>query len=202
MQVSPETIEKAAEVLRRGGLVVFPTETVYGLAADATNEPAVLRIFEVKGRPVGNPLPVQVASVDDVRSLVKSIPASAVRMMQDFFPGPLTIVFEAGEGVSPLITAGTGKIGVRMPDHDAALDMIREFGGPIIATSANLSGQNAPVTAEEAIENLGGGVDFVVDAGPARIKMSSTVVDVTTDPPGILRKGSVSEKDLEKYFRV
>ena len=196
----PYIIKKAAKIIRAGGLVIFPTETVYGLAADALNEKAVARIFEVKGRPAANPLPIQIASVKDINVLTSNIPDIAKRLMNDFFPGPLTLVFESSESISELITAGTGKVGIRMPDHRVALALIKEFGGPIIATSANLTGQPAPTTADEAVSYLGKSADAVLDCGPTKIMVPSTVVDVSADPPVILREGSITKEALKPYF--
>lgn len=195
-----EVIERAAEAIRRGELVAFPTETVYGLAADAFNEKAVARVFEVKGRPANNPLPVQVASLEGVPRLAAEIPDIAARLMDTYFPGPLTIVFRASDEVSELITAGTGKVGVRMPDHPVALAFIRAAGTPIVAPSANTSGESPPTTAEEVLAYLDGRIEMILDAGLTQLKVASTVVDVTESPPRILREGSITAETLSTCF--
>jgi L-threonylcarbamoyladenylate synthase len=200
LEANREAIERAGEVIREGGLVAFPTETVYGLAADVFNEQAVARVFEVKGRPANNPLPVQIASKDDLPRLVSEIPPIAERLMDKFWPGPLTLVFSVCTEVSELVTAGTGKVGIRMPDHPVALALIEAAGTPIVAPSANTSGQPPPTTAQEVLEYLDGKIELIVDAGPTRLKVSSTVVDVTESPPRILRLGSIGEEELQKSF--
>lgn len=200
-KVDPEqpltkVIETAADAIRRGELVAFPTETVYGLAADALNEKAVARVFEAKGRPANNPLPVQVASLDDIPRLAAEIPDVAVRMMERYFPGPLTIVFRASDEVCELITAGTGKVGIRMPDHPVALALIRASGTPIVAPSANTSGEPPPTTANEVLAYLDCRIEMILDAGPTQLKIASTVVDVTESPPRILREGAITADTL------
>ena len=199
-QPALEVIERAADAIKRGELVAFPTETVYGLAADAFNKKAVARVFEVKGRPANNPLPVQVASLDDVRRLAAENPDVAVRLMERHFPGPLTIVFRASDKVSEMITAGTGKVGIRMPDHPVALALIRAAGTPIVAPSANTSGEPPPTTADEVLAYLDGRIEMILDAGPTQLKISSTVVDVTESPPRILREGSITAEMLCQCF--
>ena len=200
LEANPEAIERAGEIIRAGGLVAFPTETVYGLAANVFNEQAVARVFEVKGRRANNPLPVQIASRSDLPKLVSGIPSVAERLMEEFWPGPLTLVFSACPGVPKLVTAGTGKVGIRMPDHPVALALIRAAGTPIVAPSANSSGQPSPTTAKEVLEYLDGKIELILDTGPTRLKVSSTVVDVTESPPRVLRLGSISEEELQKSF--
>jgi L-threonylcarbamoyladenylate synthase len=199
-QPAPGVIESAAEAIRRGELVAFPTETVYGLAADAFNEKAVARVFEVKERPANNPLPVQIASLDGVPRLAAEIPDAALRLMDTYFPGPLTIVFRASGEVSELITAGTGKVGIRMPDHPVALALILAAGTPIVAPSANTSGEPPPTTADEVFAYLDGRIEMILDAGPTQLKIASTVVDVTESPPRILREGSITAETLTTCF--
>jgi len=192
----PQVIREAAEAIRRGELVAFPTETVYGLGADAMNPQAVERVFEIKGRPADNPLPVQVPSADGISLLVAEVPPSAMKLMSRFWPGPLTIIFKASPSVSKLATANTGKIGIRVPDHAVALALIREARTPIVAPSANKSEMPPPKTAEEVLAYFDGKVEIVLDAGPSPLKVASTVVDVTEMPPRILRAGPVSEAML------
>ncbi len=192
----PELIRSAAKIIQRGGLVGLPTETVYGLAADAFNENAVRRVFEVKGRPQNNPLPVQVFSTEQVRELTADVPEMAERLMVRFFPGPLTIVFRASSAVSEIITAGTGKVGIRMPDHAVALALLNACGTPMVAPSANPSGAPAPVSAQEVVSYFDGHIEAILDAGPSVIKIASTVVDVTESEVMILRQGVISCQEI------
>lgn len=195
-----EIVERAGAAIRRGELVAFPTETVYGLGADAFNERAVIRVFEAKGRPANNPLPVQIASVDDLPRLVVDVPDVALRLVDAFLPGPLTLVLRASPAVPDLVTAGTGKIGIRIPDHPVPLALIREARTPIVAPSANVSGKPPPTTAGEALAYLRGRIELVLDGGPTRLKIASTVIDVTRSPAKILRRGSINEEALAPYL--
>lgn len=190
-------VRRAAAELKAGGLVIFPTETVYGLAADALNEDAVRLAYEAKGRPEGQPLPVQIADVEQLALITARVPDVAAKLIEKYFPGPLTIVLPRSAVLPELVTAGRPSVGVRMPDHPVALALIRETGGPIIATSANISEKPAPKTADEAVGYLGRSVRVVLDAGPARIGSPSTVVDVTVTPPRIIRVGAVPVKELQ-----
>jgi len=197
-----EVIKRAGDAIRRGELVVFPTETVYGLGADAFNKRAVARVYEAKGRPADNPLPVQIASKDEAHKLAVDIPDVGRRLMDRFFPGPLTLVLRASPDVPDEVTAGTGKIGIRMPDHPVALALIRSAGTPIVAPSANVTGQPPPTSAGEVLAYLGGRIELILDAGPTPLKIASTVVDVTEAPPKILRHGSISEETLAAYLKA
>ena len=201
--VNPEhdLMERAGDAIRRGELVAFPTETVYGLGADAFNRQAVARIYEVKGRRTSNPLPVQIASIADVPKLAREVTGLARRLMEAFFPGPLTLVLHASPDLPEMVTAGTGKVGIRMPDHPVALALIREAGTPIVVPSANTSGHPPPTTAEEVLAYLSGKIELVLDAGPTRLKVVSTVVDVTETLPRILRQGSITEEALSSYLK-
>lgn len=190
-------VRRAAVELKAGGLVIFPTETVYGLAADALNEDAVRLAYEAKGRPEGQPLPVQIADVEQLTLITARVPDVAAKLIEKYFPGPLTIVLPRSAVLPELVTAGRPSVGVRMPDHPVALALIRQTGGPIIATSANISGKPVPKTADEAVGYLGRSVRVVLDAGPARIGSPSTVVDVTVTPPRIIRVGAVPVRELQ-----
>lgn len=192
----PKVMRRAGDSIRQGDLVAFPTETVYGLAADAFNEQAVKRVFEVKGRPADNPLPVQIASQDDVLTLAADVPDVARALMRAFLPGPLTVILRASGAVSEIITAGTGKVGIRMPDHPVALGLIRAAGTPIVAPSANTSGEPPPTTAQEVLAYLDGKIEILLDAGPTKLRIASTVVDVTESPPRILREGAITQEML------
>lgn len=192
----PHVVARGAEIIRQGGIVAFPTETVYGLAADAFNPNAVLRVFEAKNRPVDNPLPVQIAAIHDISRLARDVSQSAFALMDAFFPGPLTIVLRAAPEVPEMITAGTGKIGIRMPNHPVALALIRAAETPIVAPSANKSGQPPATTIQEVLDYFNGKIELVLDAGPTVLKTASTVVDMTEETPRILRIGSISEGEL------
>lgn len=196
----PDAIARASEVIRAGGLVAFPTETVYGLAANALDEAAVLRVYEAKGRPAGKPLPVQVASIGDVTALASEIPEVARRLMDAFFPGPLTLVMRASERVPEIVTAGTATVGIRMPDHPVALALIRAAGTPIVAPSANLSDQPSPTDADQVRAYLDGKIEMILDAGPSELMVASTVLDVTVEPPRILRLAVLGEDVLRPYL--
>lgn len=185
-------IEIAGKTIKKGGLVAFPTETVYGLAASAFNESAIRRVYEAKGRPANNPLPVQVADKEDISRLAAELPEAAECLIDHFMPGPITIVLHAKPHVPTMVTADTGKVGVRIPDHPVALALIRAAGTPIVAPSANISGQPPPTTAEEVISYLDGRIEIVLDAGQTNLGIASTVVDATQTPVRIIRQGSIS----------
>ncbi len=189
-------IKQAADAIRRGELVVFPTETVYGLAADALNEDAVRRVFKAKGREESHPLPVQLASVDHLNQISSDIPENAKRLGERFWPGPLTIVIKKRKEISDLVSGGLDTVGVRIPDHPVALALLKAVGSPIVATSANLSGNKPPISADEAVGQLKESISVVLDAGESKIGVASTVVDVTVDPPKILRLGTITEGQI------
>lgn len=192
----PAAIRAAADAIRRGELVIFPTETVYGLAADALSEDAIRLVFDAKGRDEGNPLPVQVAGVEQLAMVTSSVPDSARALAAKYWPGPLTIVLPKNDSLSDLVTAGRPNVGVRVPDHKVALALLRELGSPIIASSANISGNPAPTTAQSAIDQVGEGAAIVLDAGECRIGVASTVVDLSTTPPRILRSGVITDDEI------
>lgn len=189
-------LREAAEVIRGGGLVVFPTETVYGLGADATNEQAVQGIFAAKGRPSDNPLIVHVASPQDLAPLVAAVPPPAEALLERFWPGPLTLVLRSRGAVAPSVTAGLDTVGVRMPEHPVARLLIELAGVPIAAPSANRSGRPSPTKATHVIEDLLGRVDVIIDGGDTGVGLESTVLDLTQDPPEILRPGGVTLEAL------
>lgn len=197
-QFHPEAgaIAEAGLILRQGGLVAFPTETVYGLGADATNGRAVARIFEAKGRPPDNPIIVHVASRSQLSSLVLSIPAEAEILMDAFWPGPLTVILPAAREVPGVVTAGLTTVAVRMPDHPVALALIKAAGVPVAAPSANLSGKPSPTLAEHVLQDLDGRIEAVLDGGPAGVGVESTVLDLTSSVPVILRPGGITPEEL------
>ena len=196
----PDVIAQAADVLRQGGLVAFPTETVYGLGADVLNLDAVRKVFSVKGRPPDNPLIVHVAGTQMLDDVVDEIPDKGKLLGEAFWPGPLTLVMKRTILVSDLVTAGLDTVAVRMPDHPIALALIRAFGEGIVGPSANLSGKPSPTTAQHVYDDLRGQIELIIDAGQTTIGMESTVVDVTVDPPVILRLGGLTQERIEEVI--
>lgn len=191
-------IDRAAEVLRRGGLVAIPTETVYGLGADASNDAAVKKVFAAKRRPETHPLIVHIATRAQLGAWAASVPPLAARLAERFWPGPLTLLLPKAAGVSGVVTGGRGTVGLRVPDHPLTLGLLGKFGGGIAAPSANRFGSVSPTTAEDVRAELGADVDFVLDGGPCRVGVESTIVDLSGDEPVILRPGGVTREDLER----
>jgi L-threonylcarbamoyladenylate synthase len=192
-----EGLTEAVKILRRGGLVAFPTETVYGLGADATNSAAVGKIFAAKGRPATNPLIVHVADEGVAQRYAKHWPAAAQRLAARFWPGPLTLVVPKSDAIVQEATAGLGTVGLRAPDHPLALALLRAFDGPVAAPSANRSTRISPTTAEHVREELGDRVDMILDGGPCRVGIESTVLDLSGDRAAILRPGGVTREQIE-----
>jgi len=188
---APEAIRDAAAVLRAGGLVAFPTETFYGLGAAGLDPAATRRIFVAKGRPATMPLLLLVDSRAMVATVAVEVPPHAHELMDRHWPGALTLVLRATPRVPGVVTAGTGTVGVRMPAHAVARALVQALCEPITAPSANLTGAAAPVTAADVLAQLGGVVDLVLDGGPTPGGMPSTVLDVTVDPPRVVRQGAV-----------
>ncbi|MEO9167571.1 MAG: L-threonylcarbamoyladenylate synthase [Aestuariivirga sp.] len=192
-------MEKAAEILKAGGLVAFPTETVYGLGADATNDHAVAKIYAAKGRPSFNPLIAHVEDVEQAFALAQ-FPAGALTLAARFWPGPLTLVLPRKEGckVSLLASAGLPSIAIRVPRHPLALELIRAVGRPVVAPSANASGRISPTTAQHVRESLGAKVDLILDGGPSAVGLESTIVSFLDETPRLLRAGGLSRGDIEQ----
>jgi L-threonylcarbamoyladenylate synthase len=195
---TPRAIKKAVEILKQGGLVAFPTETVYGLGAKALDAAAVEKIFAAKGRPADNPLIVHVAEAEQIDLLVGAIPSSAEALMERFWPGPLTLVFKRSHRVPAIVSAGLETVAIRSPDHPVARALIRGLGEPIAAPSANRSGRPSPTRAEHVVEELGDVIPFILDGGPCRVGVESTVVDLVSDPPRILRPGLITSEELQE----
>ncbi|MFD0957838.1 L-threonylcarbamoyladenylate synthase [Paenibacillus chungangensis] len=193
-----QSLQEAAELLRNGGLVAFPTETVYGLGANAADNDAVQGIFRAKGRPSDNPLIVHIADMEQLDGLVEPYPPLARRLMEKYWPGPLTLVLPVKAGaLSPLVTAGLPTVGVRMPDHDLALQLLRQAGCPVAAPSANLSGRPSPTTADHVADDLTGRIDGIVDGGATGVGLESTVVELANaETVRILRPGGVTMESL------
>jgi len=196
----PEAIRQAAEILRRGGLVAFPTETVYGLGADVLNLDAVRKVFEAKGRPPDNPLIVHIATSKQLDDIVDEIPEQGKLLANAFWPGPLTLVMKRTILISDLVTANLDTVAVRMPNHPVPLAMIRALGEGIVGPSANLSGRPSPTTGQHVYDDLRGRVDLILDAGPTAIGLESTVIDVTVEPPTILRLGGLTKERIEELI--
>lgn len=203
MQGSPEAvndIERAAEVLRAGGLVAFPTETVYGLGADAGNATAVARIFEVKRRPRSHPLIIHIGASSQLHDWAEGVSPAARLLAERFWPGPLTLVLRRGRRVPLVVTGGAETVALRVPAHPIAQRLLSAFGGGIAAPSANRFGSVSPTCAAHVREDLGADVDFVLDGGPCAIGIESTIVDVTCEEPAILRPGGVTREALEQVL--
>lgn len=192
-----EILEQAGEILKQGGLVAFPTETVYGLGADALNEDAAKKTYEAKGRPSDNPLIVHIASRGALDRIVQEVPSKAEVVAERFWPGPLTMVFIKSDVVPYGTTGGLETVAVRMPDHPLAQDIIVAGGGYISAPSANSSGRPSPTAASHVVEDLSGKIPMIVDGGRVEIGVESTILDMTVEPPMILRPGAITVEMLE-----
>lgn len=195
-----DKILKAAKILKNGGTVAFPTETVYGLGANALNIDAIKGIFRAKGRPEDNPLIVHISHISQLDNLVESISTRALELMERFWPGPLTIIFNKRQNVSSIVTGGLSTVAIRMPNHKVAIALIEAAGLPIAAPSANTSGRPSPTHVNHVIEDLNGKVDMIIDGGVTGIGVESTVLDISRDIPIILRPGGVTKEDLLEIF--
>jgi L-threonylcarbamoyladenylate synthase len=198
-------LREPAAVLSQGGLVAFPTETVYGLGADATNESAVRGIFAAKSRPADNPLIVHIADVEMLPCVIANpaqLPAPARKAMDVFWPGPLTLILPANEQIAPSVRPGTDTVGVRMPDHAVARTLIRLAGCPVAAPSANKSGKPSPTTAGDVLEDMEGVIDGVVDGGSCDVGVESTVVAIEEEYAVIYRPGGVTKEQLEEALAI
>mgnify|MGYP006276109309 CR=1 FL=1 len=193
-----DDVQAAARALRAGGLVAMPTETVYGLAADAADAAAIARLYAVKGRPADHPSIVHVASIDDARTWAAAWPAAADLLARRFWPGPLTLIVPAGDRPDPAALGGTGTVALRVPDAPIALALIEAAGTGLAAPSANRFGRVSPTTAQHVADDLGDAVDVILDGGPCRIGVESTIVDLTGDAPRILRPGAITAEMVEE----
>lgn len=192
---NPDTLRKAVEAIKSKKLVIYPTETVYGLAADAYSEAAVSKVFEAKSRPSDNPISVAVNSLS-MSSKIGKLSQKEEKIIKKLLPGPLTLIVESRPDVPDLLTAGTGKIGIRIPDHPIVLKFIKLLKGPITSTSANIAGNPDPLTVNEAVEQVGGFVEFAIDVGESEVGEASTVVEVTDSGVKIIREGPISESKI------
>lgn len=197
-KIEQEEMAKAGKIIRDGGLVAFPTETVYGLGGNALDDEASAKIYAAKGRPSDNPLIVHIAKLSDLERIAKSIPESAGKLAEKFWPGPLTMIFQKTEQVPCGTTGGLDTVAVRMPDHQVALGLIEAGGGYIAAPSANTSGRPSPTTAGHVVQDLDGKIDMILDGGPVGIGLESTIVDLTEEIPVILRPGYINQSMLEE----
>ena len=197
-QINKEKLEEAARVLRNGGLVAFPTETVYGLGANALNEEAAKKIYAAKGRPSDNPLIAHISDFSELEQLVRDVPEAGRKLMRAFWPGPLTLVFPKSDVVPYGTTGGLDTVAVRMPDDPVARALIHLAGVPVAAPSANTSGRPSPTTAEHVYEDMNGKIDLIVDGGPVGIGVESTIVDVSGAVPTLLRPGAVTMEMLRE----
>lgn len=191
-----DKLTSPALALASGKLVAFPTETVYGLGANALDESAVASIFTAKGRPQDNPLIVHIADREDIKKIVKSVPDAAKKILDNLTPGPITIVLEKNDTIPDVVTAGGSTVAVRIPESQIARELIKRAGVPVAAPSANTSGKPSPTKAEHVAEDLFDEVEFIIDGGACRVGLESTVVDLTVTPPTILRPGGVTHEKL------
>ena len=199
-KINEEIIEEAGMILKNGGLVAFPTETVYGLGADALKEEAAMKTYAAKGRPSDNPLIVHIAEYEDLRKIAVNIPAETDALAAHFWPGPLTMIFEKSEVVPYGTTGGLDTVAVRMPTDEVARALIRAAGGFVSAPSANTSGRPSPTLAEHVAEDLGGKIDMILDGGAVEIGLESTILDMTVTPPMILRPGAITAEMFEEVI--
>lgn len=193
---APQAIREAARVLEKGGVVAFPTETYYGLGADPFHEAAVRRLFEIKDREPAKPISLVIDDEKRLKDIVKAVSPEASRLIRRFWPGPLTLVFHSSPRLPAALTGGSATIGVRIPNHPVALELLRAFGRALTATSANHSGQPSAATAEQVEKALGTDLDLILDAGPTPGGPESTVVDATLYPPRLIRKGPIPFRDV------
>ena len=194
-------VDRAIEILRAGGIVAFPTDTVYGLGGDAFNSKVAERIYSAKQRPRSLPLPILLADLTQVAAVANSVPDIARFLMKRFWPGGLTLVLPKGVSIPGVISAGGDKVAIRIPNHIVPLALIHGLGAPIIGTSANISDKPSPVTAQEVEQQLGSQVDLIIDMGRCPGGLESTVVDVTGETPVILRQGIIPEDEIKRACR-
>ena len=196
--IDGEALKEAGQIIRDGGLVAFPTETVYGLGANALDAQAAMKVYAAKGRPSDNPLIAHICDIEMLKPLVKKIPPVAEKLMDAFWPGPLTLIFEKSDIVPKGTTGGLDTVAIRFPNHPIASRLIKEAGTSIAAPSANLSGKPSPTLGEHVIDDLDGRIDMIIDGGMVGMGLESTIIDVTVDPPLVLRPGFITYEMAKK----
>jgi len=197
-----DAINHAADLLRQGRLVAFPTETVYGLGADASNPDAVAAIFKAKGRPADHPLIVHIAGIDSLGDWASTVPETALKLAHRFWPGPLAMILNKKTEVSPTVTGGQQTVGLRMPDHPVALALLKRFGGGIAAPSANRFCRISPTQAKHVSEELGDAVDMILDGGACQVGVESTIIDLSGSKPRLLRPGHITRQEIEAVLQT
>lgn len=195
-------LKKPAQIIRNGGIVIFPTETVYGIGANAFNKNAVKKLYEVKHRPLNKPISLLVNSMDMVNEIAKDITELEYALMEQFFPGPFTIILKKKDIISDIVTANSDTVGVRMPENKLALKLIEYAGVPIATPSANISGKPSGTNLKDIIKDFDGKVDCFVDGGPSKIGLASTIVQVENGVPRILRQGSITKEQIFNQFHI
>jgi L-threonylcarbamoyladenylate synthase len=195
-------IEKGAEIIRKGGVIAFPTDTVYGVGAGIYIEGAIQRLFEIKKRPLEMALPILLADAAQIHEVARELPAFAWRLIKQFLPGGLTLVVYRSKVVKDIITGGGDTVAIRIPNHPVPVTLIRESGMPIIGTSANISGQPAVKTAEDIRRQMGDSIDLIIEGMPAPQGIESTVIDVTGEMPVVLREGAIKRAEIEKVVEL
>ncbi len=202
-QKKPEKdkIMKAAQILKMGGLVAFPTDTVYGLGADATNSTAVEKIYKVKKRPLTKALPILIGGKNDLTKYIFGVSKKTKKIVNKFWPGPLTIILKKKKIISNVVTAGKNSVGIRVPENSVALALIRALGRPLATTSANISDKPSPATASVAKKYLNNKIDLILDGGKTKLGVESTVLDCTTSPPTLLRPGPIPPEEIKKILQ-
>lgn len=198
----PGYIAEAAQLLRTGELVAFPTETVYGLGADGLNETAIRKIFHVKNRPPDNPLILHIGYKKDIERYGRNVPAAAKKLVRAFWPGPLTVIVRKKKNIPDIVTGGLDTVAVRMPDNKIALALIRKAGLPVAAPSANVSGKPSPTKASHVYSDLYGKIELIIDGGTTDVGLESTIIDCSVDPPVILRPGRITRRRLERVIGI
>lgn len=189
-------LKKPANIIKNGGIVIFPTETVYGIGTNALNEDAVKRLYEIKQRPLNKPISLLVNSIDMIEQIAKDITDLEYALIREFFPGPLTLILKKKDIVPDIVTANSDTVGVRMPKNEIALKLIEYAGIPIATPSANISGKPSGTNMKNIIKDFNGEVDYLIDSGTSQIGLASTIVQVIDNVPHILRQGSISEKQI------
>lgn len=199
-QPSPQSLISAVEILGAGGVVVYPTETFYGLGVDALNQKAIKKVFTIKGRSFSQPLLILIPEQDYLPRYVTEVSEKARQLMEHFWPGPLTMVFSVSPQLPSILTAGTKKIAIRISPHPIARALTSAFAGPLTSTSANISGEQSPATAKEVFSHLGGMIDLIIDGGKTPGQMPSTIIDVTFSPPQLVREGVVPFSEILTFL--